>query len=175
MSESEIKDENILGHFQEAMLRASGPAIDRAVQTELVDSQVIDAEYACLMSMMLEPKSPTMWNALALVHMMSSKARDAEEAIKHSLDIDTSNSWTWTIWGDLLRWEDRTIESERAYRMAVELDPDNDHALRQLVFIYDSRGAHLKTLHILESLLPLSPEDQEIWNIYSRCFRRESK
>ncbi|MFW9768927.1 MAG: hypothetical protein ACFFF9_03920 [Candidatus Thorarchaeota archaeon] len=175
MSETDTKDENLLGHFQEAMLRASGPAIHRALDEKLDDAQAIDAEYACLMSMMLEPKNPTMWNALALVQMISSKPDDAEDSIRRSLEIDTSNSWTWTIWGDLLKNENRIIESERAYRMAVELDPVNEHALRQLVFITDSREAHPETLTLLETLLPQLPEDQELWDIYSRCLRRMKK
>ena len=175
MSETDSENENLLGHFQEAMLRASGLAIERVLDEKLDDTQTIDAEYACLMSMMLEPKNPTMWNALAVVQMVTSKPEDAEDSIIQSLEIDTSNSWTWTIWGDLLKNEDRIIESERAYRMAVELNPVNEHALRQLVFITESREAHPETLKLLETLLPQQPEDQLLWDIYSKCLRRMTK
>ncbi|MFW9794304.1 MAG: tetratricopeptide repeat protein, partial [Candidatus Thorarchaeota archaeon] len=145
------------------------------VEVEIQDSQEIDAEYACLMSMMLEPKNPAMWNALALVHMMSSRTEDAQEAIERSLDIDTSNSWTWSIWGDLLKQEGRIVEAERAYRMALELDPQNNRVMRQLVFIYDSRKAHPESLKLLECLLPLTPDDQELWDLHAAYLRREKK
>ena len=175
MSELDIEDENILGHFQEVLQRVSDSVHDRAIQAELDDSQVIDAEYACLRSMMLEPKNSTLWNSLALVYMMSSNPNEAEDAIEKSLDIDTSNSWTWAIWGDLLRQEGRVVESERAYTMAVELDPNNEHALRQLVFINDARKAHPETLGLLESLIPIASDDQVLWDIYSECLRRLKK
>lgn len=171
MSESDIEDENILGHFQE-LLRVSGSVHDRAIQAELDESQVIEAEYACLRSMMLEPKNSTLWNSLALVYMMSSSPNEAKDAIEKSLDIDTSNSWTWAIWGDLLRQEGRVVEAERAYRMAVELDPKNEHALRQLVFILDARESYPETLRLLETLIPIVSFDQELWDIYSDCLRR---
>ena len=94
MSESEVEDENILGQFQEAIQR---------VEVSEEPKSAIGVEYSCLRSMMLEPQNATMWNSLALVYMMSDRAQEAEEAIERSLDIDTSNSWTWAIWGDLLR------------------------------------------------------------------------
>ncbi|MFW9809925.1 MAG: tetratricopeptide repeat protein [Candidatus Thorarchaeota archaeon] len=172
MSETEIEDENILGHFQEILQRASGSKQDRAMYAELDSSQVKDVEYACLRSMMLEPQNAAMWNALALVYMMSRYPEEAEDAIERSLDIDTSNSWTWSIWGDLLRQEGRIIESVRAYRMAVELNPQNEQALRQLVFYYDAKKASPEVLSLLEKLIPISPKDQVLWDIYSDCLRR---
>ncbi|MFW9926910.1 MAG: tetratricopeptide repeat protein [Candidatus Thorarchaeota archaeon] len=175
MSETDIEDENILRHFQEVLQRVSCSNQDRAIHAEPNTSQTKDIEYACLRSMMLEPQNATLWNALALVYMMSSYAEEAEDAIERSLDIDTSNSWTWSIWGDLLRQEGRTVESVRAYRMAIELDPENEHALRQLVFYYDAQKSHPEALSLLESLIPISPEDQVLWDIYSDCLRSSRK
>jgi len=148
---------------------------DRAFQVKLEVAQEMDVEFACLRSMMLEPQNPTMWNALALVYMMSNLPIEAGEAIERSLDIDTSNSWTWSIWGDLLRQEGRGIESERAYRMALELDSQNEHALRQLVFIYKARESHPETLDLLERLLPMAHDNQELWDMYSECLSRMKK
>lgn len=154
------------------MLRASGPAINRVLEAKLDDSQDIDAEYACLMSMMLEPRNSAMWNSLALVYMMSDRTEDAEEAIERSLDIDTSNAWTWTIWGDLLQHEGRFVESERAYRMASELDPNDMHALRHLAILNLERGADPEAIAIFQLLLPFLPNDQELWDAYTTCLRR---
>jgi tetratricopeptide (TPR) repeat protein len=175
LSETESENENLLGHLQEAMLRASGLAIERVLDEKLDHSQPIDAEYACLMSMMLEPRNPTMWNALALVHMMSNRMAEAEEAIESSLDIDTSNSWTWKIWGDLLRQEGRWMEAERAYRMASELNPQDPYAIRHLALLCISRGAHPEAAELFELLIPFLPNDQELWDSYSACLRRMRK
>jgi len=163
LSETEIDDENILGHFQEA--------IQRVERTEELKS-VIGIEYACLRSMMLEPQNTTMWNALALVYMMSNRVEDAEEAIERSLDIDTSNAWTWTIWGDLLRREGRLLDAERAYRMATELDTKDVCALRHLALLYLARGALPEAIELLQRLIPVLPNDQELWDTYSTCLRR---
>lgn len=171
VSESDVKDENILGHFRETLQRVSSAVSNERLASEIMELETFDAEYACLRTFMLEPENPTLWNAMALVYMMASLLEEAEEAIERSLDIDTSNSWTWSIWGDLLKQEKRTAEAERTYRMAVELDSRNEHALRQLVHLFISRGAHPETLLILEQLLPIAPDDQELWDIYSDCHR----
>ena len=166
LSETEIDDENILGHFQEAIQRIE-------VSEEL--KSAIGVEYACLRSMMLEPKNTTMWNALALVYMMSNCTEEAEEAIERSLDINTSNAWTWTIWGDLLRHEGRLEDAERAYRMATELEPKYTHALRHLTMLYLSRGALPEALDLLQRVITIIPNDQDLWDTYSTCLQRMKK
>ena len=164
MSETEIEDENqIVGHFQEAIQR---------VEVSEEGKSAIGVEYACLRSMMLEPRNTTMWNALALVYMMSDRAHEAEEVIQRSLDIDTSNAWTWTIWGDLLRQKGDRTEAERAYRMATELDPRGVHALKHLALLYLERGAIPEALDLLQMLIPVTPSDQELWDAYSKCLRK---
>jgi tetratricopeptide (TPR) repeat protein len=166
LSETEIDDENILGHLQEAIQRVEG--------SEALTS-VIGVEYACLRSMMLEPQTTTMWNALALVYMMSNRVEEAEEAIERSLDIDTSNAWTWTIWGDLLRQEGRLVEAERVYRMVTELDPKEAYALRHLAILYLARGALPEALDLLQKIIPIIPNDHELWDTYSTCLQRLKK
>jgi Flp pilus assembly protein TadD len=116
-----------------------------------------------------------MWNAIALVHMMSNRAVDAEEAIERSLDIDTSNAWTWTIWGDLLRQEGKFVEAERAYRMASELNPQDPYTLRHLAILCTTRGAYPEAIELFEMLIPFIPNDQELWDDYSACIRRMKK
>ncbi|MFX1578468.1 MAG: tetratricopeptide repeat protein [Promethearchaeota archaeon] len=160
---TEIEDENILGHFQEAIQRAE-------VSDE--EKPAIGIEYACLRSMMLDPQNTTMWNALALVYMMSDRMQEAEEAIVRSLDIDTSNAWTWTIWGDLLRQNGDSTEAERAYRMATELDPKEIHALRHLALLYLERSALPEAVDLLQIIISVTPNDQELWDAYSRCLQR---
>ena len=163
LSGTEIDDENILGYLHEALQRTN--AFDEVNSTT-------GAEYACLRSMMLEPQNPTMWNALALVYMMSDRAKEAEEAIERSLDINTSNEWTWTIWGNLLRQKGRLVEAERAYRMAAELNSTDANALKHLALLLSSRGAYPEAVDLYQRLIPLKPNNQELWDSYSVCLRK---
>ncbi len=167
MSETGIENENkIVTHFQEALQRVG---IAEELKSEL------GVEYACLRSMMLEPQNTTMWNALALVYMMSDRIVEAEEAIERSLDIDTSNAWTWALWGDLLLREDRLVDAERVFRMAVELNPMNVQAIRNLAVLYAERGAHTEAIDLFQILLQFEPNDQDIWDAYSTCLGKMRK
>jgi tetratricopeptide (TPR) repeat protein len=169
VSESELTDESILSRLQALMQMVSISLYEKeGVANNL---QGIEPEYACLRSMMLEPQNPTMWNALALVYMMTARYEDARDSIERSLDLDTGIAWTWSIWGDLLSLMGDELEAERAYRMAVELGSDEPHVLKQLVQYYMKRGNHPEALSFLEMLIPLYPENQMLWDVYTECFQ----
>lgn len=169
MSGSDIEEQNILGHLQ-AMMQMVSISLHR--QNGLPNGlQGLEPEYACLRSMMLEPQNPTMWNALALVYMMTNRYDDAEDAIERSLELDTSIAWTWSIWGDLLGLVGDEEESGRAYRMAVELGSDEPHVLHHLIRYYAMRGYHPEALSLLEQLIPQYPERQSLWDVYTECFK----
>jgi Flp pilus assembly protein TadD len=119
--------------------------------------------------MMLESRNPTFWNAFALVYMMNGDFNAAEDAIDQSLEIDTGVAWTWRIWGDLFIRMRRSGEAERAYRMSLELEPWNKHAMRQLSFLYIRRGAFPEAVEILSRLLLLTPNNQELWDSLTHC------
>jgi tetratricopeptide (TPR) repeat protein len=121
VAESDIEKENLLGHLHAALLSAS-----QHEKTGLSISDAMAPEYACLRTMMLEPQNPAMWNSLALVYLMTGRYSDAQDAIEKSLDLDSSVAWTWSIWGDLLTLVGNATESERAYRMAAEMDLLNE-------------------------------------------------
>jgi Tfp pilus assembly protein PilF len=129
----------------------------------------IAPEYACLRSMMMEPQNPTMWNAMALVYLMIGRNDDAQDAIERSLDLNSSNSWTWTIWGDLLSQLGDDLEAERAYRMALELGSTESHVLTQLVRFFFRRGNYHDTIETLQNLLPQCPDNQWLWDLYTQC------
>ena len=166
MSGSEIEKENILGHLHAAMQR------DATTPHEgqwLTIPEGIAPEYACLRTMMLEPQNPTMWNSMALVYLMTGRYEDAQDAIERSLDLDSSLSWTWSIWGDLLAQIGDDVESERAYRMAMEMGSVEPHVLNQLVRYFFKRRNYSETLGLLEMLIPQSPGDQSLWDLYTEC------
>jgi len=172
LSGSETEEENIPGHLQSAIEMVTSVYMEHSGISEEVD---IPPEYACLRSMMLEPRNPTMWNSMALVYLMTDRIGDAHDAIERSLDLDSSIAWTWSIWGDLLSLRGNILESERAYRMAVEMGSTDPHVLHQLVCIFSDRGNHPDALRLLEQLVPQSPDDQSLWDLYTECITRTTR
>ena len=172
LSGSATEKENILVHFQSAMQMVT---TNRQNWRGIPDGGQLAPEYACLRSMMLEPQNPTMWNSFALVYLMTGRLSDAQDAIERSLDIDSSLAWTWSIWGDLLTTKGDLLESERAYRMAVELGSTDSHVLHQLVNLFSQRGNHPEVLQLLEQLIPQQPEDQSLWDLYTECISRKKQ
>lgn len=170
MSGYDVDEQNILDHFQ-AMMQMVFISVQK--QDGFENSfEGLDPEYACLRSMMLEPQNPIMWNAFALVYMMTNRYDDATDAIERSLELDTSIAWTWSVWGDLLSLVGDETGAERAYRMAVELGSDEPHVLQRLISHLTRRGYHPETLSLLEQLIPQYPEKQSLWDIYTECFQR---
>jgi tetratricopeptide (TPR) repeat protein len=169
LSESELTDEKILSRLQAVMQMISISLHENEGTADTL--QGVDPEYACLRSMMLEPQNPTLWNALTLVYMMTARYEDARNSIERSLDLDTGIAWTWSIWGDLLFLMGDELEAERAYRMAVELGSDEPHVFRQLVQYSMRRENYHEALSLLEMLIPLYPEDQMLWDIYTECLQ----
>ncbi len=154
MSESE--SDNLTGHMNEVLQR-----------TQADESP----EHACLRSMMLEPENSTLWNALALVHMMNGDFSSAHDAIEKSMEIDTGNAWTWRIWGDLFRLTNDRTEAERAYRMSHELAPSNVVVMKELVKLYRRRGALEEEMLLLNKLVTISPNEQDLWDQLGSCLK----
>ena len=172
LSGSEIEEENIPGHLQSAIEMVAAIYHENSGISE---GEKLPPEYACLRSMMLEPQNPTMWNSMALVYMMTGRTLDAQDAILRSLDLDSSIAWTWSIWGDLLGLVGNEVESERAYRMAVEMGSDEPHVLNQLVGYFYKRKNHAEALGLLEMLIPQCPDDQSLWDLYTDCIARNKR
>ncbi|MGY5880248.1 MAG: hypothetical protein RTV31_08355 [Candidatus Thorarchaeota archaeon] len=166
MSGSETEEENILGHLHAAMQMVT---LTQLESQGISTPDGIAPEYACLRAMMLEPQNPTMWNSMALVYLMTGRYEDAQDAIERSLDLDSSISWTWSIWGDLLMQLGDEVESERAYRMAMEMGSVEPHVLNQLIRYFHKRRNYSETLGLLELLIPQFPEDQSLWDLYTEC------
>ena len=172
MSGSKTEEENILGHLH-AVMQLFTAAHHENIGLSTTGAG-IEPEYACLRTMMLEPRNPTMWNSMALVYLMTGQYEDAQDAIERSLDLDSSIAWTWSIWGDLLAVVGNELESERAYRMAVEMGSDDPYVLHNLVSLFYERDNHPEVLQLLEQLIPQCPEDQSLWDLYTECITRNA-
>jgi tetratricopeptide (TPR) repeat protein len=172
LSGSETEEENIPTHLKSVIEMVSEIYKEHS---GITDGVGVSPEYACLRSMMLEPQNPTMWNSIALVYLLTGRIEDAHDAIVRSLDLDSSIAWTWSIWGDLLSLRGDLLESERAYRMAVEMGSTDSHVLYQLFRLFSNRGNHSEALRILEQLLPQNPDDQSLWDLYTECVARNRR
>lgn len=64
------------------------------------------------------------------------------------------------------------MEAEQAYRMATELDHEDVHALRNLALLYLTRGALPEALDLLRKIIPITPNDQDLWDAYSASLQR---
>ncbi|MFX1441758.1 MAG: tetratricopeptide repeat protein [Promethearchaeota archaeon] len=176
MSEAEAKSSAEPASYLKtihAMMSAS--CSSKATAQRMIGSNVeLDealAERAWINSMLLEPKNPTFWNAFALVYLMNSDYKAAENAIDRSLEIDTGIAWTWRIWGDLFLRIGRSGEAERAYRMSLELEAWNNHSMQQLSRLYMQRGAFPEAVELISRLLLTTPNNQDLWDSLTQCIR----
>ena len=145
----------------------SGAQSSEKENSQIQDTSLVETERECIRSLMLDPESPTRWNVLALVYTMTGKTKRAKEAITNSLELNTSNAMTWRIWGDLLKGLGQNIESERTYRMSLELDPTHIVTMHRLVQLLIERNAYPEAMDVLVRLVELSPNDQKVWDAYS--------
>ncbi len=168
MSSTESEDNSLLQHYKEVLIQTFSGTIP--VSFKNVHEPVEITEYAYLRSLMLEPRNPLMWNALALVYLTLSRLDEAEDAIRESLDLDTSNPWTWRLWGDVLLCDNNLREAEIAFRMSLELEPRDTDVLYELLLLQIARGARQQALDTLGRLMELSPNNQNLWDSYTKCF-----
>jgi tetratricopeptide (TPR) repeat protein len=128
-------------------------------------------EYSYLWSLMMEPQTTALWNSLGLVYLTLGRYNEAEDAIRESLDIDTSNSWTWQLWGDMLVEVGKLDAAENAYRMSIDLQPRNARVLYEIVLLQIARNAAHQALDTLAQLIELTPNRQRLWDAYTKCIR----
>ncbi len=114
-------------------------------------------------------KDPVVWNSLALVYLMSGEIERAQDAIQRSLEIDTSISATWGLWGRILECANDCKNAERAYRMAVELEPESTEARYRIALLRMHRQDLVGAMDDLSRILEISPSDQRIWDSVTEC------
>lgn len=114
-------------------------------------------------------KDPIVWNSLALVYLMSGDIDRAKDAIQKSLEIDTSISTTWGLWGRILECADDRTNAERAYRMAAELQPDSADVLYRMALLKMQRQDLVGAIEDFSRVLEHSPSDQRVWDHLTAC------
>jgi len=177
MSDTEAEVEDAVSKYLSALKSVNAADASSRFLWEMLDgiSLCDDSMPYSLNSLVAEPNSPTFWNAFAVVHMMNDDLPSAEQAIVRSLDIDISISSTWRIWGQLLQLRGDDMEAERSFRMSLELEPENELAIRQLLHLFRGRGAYPEAIELLTKLLEKYPNDQGFWNLLTDSMNREGK
>jgi tetratricopeptide (TPR) repeat protein len=177
MSDAEVEVEAVVSKYLSTLKIVSATEARSRLLWELLDG--ISLGDGCTPhnpnSVVSEPNTPTFWNAFAVVHMMNDDLPSAEQAVIRSLDLDTSVSSTWRIWGELLQHRGDDMEAERSFRMSLELEPDNEYAMRQLLHLFRGRGAYPEAVELLTTLIERHPNNQGLWNLLTDSMNREGK
>ncbi|UCH03522.1 MAG: hypothetical protein JSW05_07940 [Candidatus Thorarchaeota archaeon] len=177
MSDTEAEVEDAVSKYLSALKSVNTTRARSRYLWEMLDGITLceDSLHYSLDSLVKESNSPTFWNALAVVHMMNDDLHSAEQAVIRSLDLDTSLSSTWRIWGELLQLRGDDTEAERSFRMSLELEPENESAMHQLLHLFRGRGAYPEAIELLANLLEKCPNDQGFWNLLTDSMNREGK
>jgi tetratricopeptide (TPR) repeat protein len=72
-------------------------------------------------------------------------------------DVDS-----WLMLGRLYKIKEDSAESEKAYKKALDLDPDNEDALSGLALVYSDLGDAQKAADVLRSLADKSPSERSL-------------
>ena len=160
----------LIEHYKELLIQSLNKRIPDKLRNISQSAEIL--ELSSLWSFMMEPNTTVMWNALAIVYFTLERYHEAEHAIKESLDIDTSNSWTWQLWGDILIQQARMDEAEQVYRMSIDLEPKNISVLYELLLLQMARNAPYQAMDTLTCLIEILPNDQELWDTYTKCMKK---
>ena len=102
---------------------------------------------------------PTLDNAKDLY--LAGKFKDAAGIRKDITGENASNEKAWVLLGDCyvaLKKEKRAI---KAYKSAVEINPENTHALFSMGVIYSIRKEYAKAVIVLEKVVHIQPKHAE--------------
>jgi Flp pilus assembly protein TadD len=177
MSDAEVEVEAVVSKYLSTLKNVSMTEARSRFLCEMLDGISLgdDCTPSNLVSVVSEPNTPTFWNAFAVVHIMNDDLPSAGKAVIRSLDLDTSLSSTWRIWGELLQQRGDDLEAERSFRMSLEIEPHNEYAMRQLLHLFRERGAYPEAVELLIMLLEKYPNDQGLWNLLTDSMNREGK
>jgi len=83
--------------------------------------------------------------------------RSAIEQYQKITEIDASDLDSWLILGRLQKVAQNSVDSEAAFKKALELDPENEDALTGLAMVYADLGDGRRASELLKKLAGKSP------------------
>jgi tetratricopeptide (TPR) repeat protein len=120
---------------------------------------------------MLQARNPDDAELLYNLGMMLSDQRKLDESIpmlERLVEIDTGSSNGWTALGVAYSRNQEYERSEKALRRALEIDPENAYALRNLGALQQQTAPEL-ALAGLEKAARMMPDDQQTQYAYAQC------
>ncbi len=97
--------------------------------------------------------------------------RSAIEQYQKVTEKDPTDTDSWVMLGRLYKVAQNSIESEKAYKKALALDPDNDSALSGLALVYSDLGDARGAIEMWRKLAERDPRPQtlrELANAYEQ-------
>ncbi len=88
--------------------------------------------------------------------------RNAIEQYKKIVEQDPKDADSWLMLGRLHKIGQDSVESEKAYKKALELEPDNEYALSGLAFVYSELGDNARALEMWRRLSDRDPNPRTL-------------
>jgi Tfp pilus assembly protein PilF len=123
----------------------------------------------------VEPENTAALEALALAHRGLGHLDQAERYAREEIRQAPRSSGAWRALAQVLR--DRATpaalrEAERAYRRAIELEPQSSELHEQLGMVYFSQGQVAQAAAELQRAIDLQPLNRLAYPTLMQCYRR---
>lgn len=86
-----------------------------------------------------------------------SMMRKAIEQYQKIVEADPKDSDSWLMLGRLQKVAQNSVESEKAFKKVLELDPDNEDAITGLAMVYSDLGQNQQAADLLRRLADKNP------------------
>ncbi|MCS6952989.1 MAG: tetratricopeptide repeat protein [Bryobacterales bacterium] len=83
--------------------------------------------------------------------------RKAIEQYEKVAEKDPRSIETWLVLGRLYKVAQNSVEAEKAYKRALELDSDSEEAMTGLAMVYSDVGDHRRAVEMLERVVQANP------------------
>ncbi len=87
-----------------------------------------------------------------------------EEMLKRAIEqyqkivaLDPKDLDSWLLLGRLFRVSQDSVESEKAFKKALELDPTNEEAMTEMALVYSSIGDNQRAIQMLKQVADRNP------------------
>ena len=90
------------------------------------------------------------------------RLRQAIEQYRKIVEKESKDLDAWLVLGRLYKIGQDSAESEKAYKKALELDPDNEYALSGLVLVYSDLGDNKSAVEMSRRLAERNPNSRTL-------------
>jgi tetratricopeptide (TPR) repeat protein len=83
---------------------------------------------------------------------------------------DAKDAESWVVLGRLYRFENNSVDAEKAYNAAIQADPDNEDALTGLALLYSDVGDTRRAIEKLKAVTDKNPSERTL-ALLARAYR----